>query len=83
MHEAEPRQRVPFPGYPFASKPCDLYAALRLDAPVRQTPRQETAALDAEATVSPVVPQAWFARAVPVDNTSTQDASPPGCLTPG
>ncbi|QYM91631.1 SDR family NAD(P)-dependent oxidoreductase [Dickeya zeae] len=75
LHDGEPRQRVPFPGYPFASQPCDLYAALRLDAPVRQTPRQETAALEAEATVSPVVPQAWFAYAVPTDNTSIQDAS--------
>ncbi|WP_407322225.1 SDR family NAD(P)-dependent oxidoreductase [Dickeya ananatis] len=75
LHDAEPRQRVPFPGYPFASQPCDLYAALRLDAPVRQTPRQKSAAQEAEVTVSPVVPQAWFARAVPANNASTHGAA--------
>ncbi|NUA42751.1 Polyketide synthase PksL [Dickeya solani] len=62
LHHEAVRRRVAFPGYPFAKEPCDLYAALRLDAPQRQTRHNELAALPApDAAPTPTVPQAWFA----------------------
>ncbi|AIR71679.1 SDR family NAD(P)-dependent oxidoreductase [Dickeya fangzhongdai] len=67
LHHGEPRRRVPFPGYPFAKEPCDLYAALRLDAPQRQTPHREPVVADAADALAPSnLPQTWFARTLPV-----------------
>ncbi|WP_253941012.1 SDR family NAD(P)-dependent oxidoreductase [Dickeya dadantii] len=60
LHHAALRRRVAFPGYPFAKEPCDLYAALRLDAPPPHTRHNELAALPVPDGV-PTVPQAWFA----------------------
>ncbi len=65
LHRDAPRQRVAFPGYPFASELCDLYAALRVDAP-RRAAADETASAAVPVPVSgaiegPALPQAWFA----------------------
>ncbi|MEI7253666.1 SDR family NAD(P)-dependent oxidoreductase [Dickeya dadantii] len=60
LHHAALRRRVAFPGYPFAKEPCDLYAALRLDAPPPHTRHNEVAALPVP-DGAPTVPQAWFA----------------------
>lgn len=62
LHRESLRRRVAFPGYPFASEPCDLYAALRLDAPRRDAQNSDLAVLHSEEHSLPSVPQAWFAR---------------------
>ncbi|RNM07520.1 SDR family NAD(P)-dependent oxidoreductase [Dickeya undicola] len=73
LHHGEPRRRLPFPGYPFAKEPCDLYAALHLDAPQRPTPRRDAAEPGADALTPSTVPSTWFAHAVPVGRAETDD----------
>ena len=62
LPHAASRRRVAFPGYPFATHACDLYAALQLDTSRRQARYHELAAQKiTDENEANDVPQAWFA----------------------